>query len=318
MVLNQVIAVIDCGTNTFNLLVTRLEPDGKVTKLLSDRIAVRLGENGINAGFISEAPYQRGLKALEQFAAQLKELKAQTVLTFATSAIRDAANGLDFARDAKETCGIDLQIIDGNREAELIYFGNAAALDLGQKTALIMDIGGGSNEFILCNKHQIFWKQSFRVGAARLLELFPHQNPISAAQQASITDYLNEQLQPLLVAAKQYIPTQLVGSSGAFDSIVEMIHAELGGEALSAEKTGYSVSMRDYQSIAKKVINSTLDERKKIKGLVPMRVDMMVISCLMINQILNALKINKLQVSTYSLKEGALYNYIHTNTSQHG
>ena len=304
MLLNQVIAVIDCGTNTFNLLVTRLEPDGKVTKLLSDRIAVRLGENGINAGYISEAPYQRGLKALEQFARQLKELNAQTVLTFATSAIRDASNGLDFARDAKEKCGIDLQIIDGNREAELIYFGNAAALDLGEEIVLIMDIGGGSNEFILCNKHQIFWKQSFRVGAARLLELFPHQNPISTAEQATITSYLNEQLQPLLLAAKQYAPTQLVGSSGA--------------EALRSEKTGYTVDMQHYQTIAARVIESTLDERKKIKGLVPMRVDMMVISCLMINQILNALQINKLQVSTYSLKEGALYNYIHTNISQHG
>ena len=260
----------------------------------------------------------RSLKALEQFANQLKALNAQTVLTFATSAIRDASNGLDFARDAKEKCGIDLQIIDGNREAELIYFGNAAALDLGEEIVLIMDIGGGSNELILCNKHQIFWKQSFRVGAARLLELFPHQNPISTAEQATITSYLNEQLQPLLLAAKQYAPTQLVGSSGAFDSILEMIHAELGGEALRSEKTGYTVDMQHYQTIAARVIESTLDERKKIKGLVPMRVDMMVISCLMINQILNALQINKLQVSTYSLKEGALYNYIHTNISQHG
>lgn len=314
MNLNEVIAVIDCGTNTFNLLITKATEGAKLQKLYSDRIAVRLGENGINSGFIAQTAYNRGISALAQFSEIIATHSATTVIALATSAIRDASNGNTFVQEVKQKFNINLQIIDGNREAELIYYGNKAALDLGSETALIMDIGGGSNEFILCNNTQIFWKQSFRVGAARLLELFPHQNPITSKEIETINDYLNQQLFDLLQAAKKFPPLQLVGSSGAFDSIIEMIAAELNGEAFSSDKTGYDVNMQNYQTIANLVIASNLEQRKKIKGLVPMRVDMMVISCLMINHILTSLQLKKLKVSTYSLKEGALYQYIQSHT----
>ena len=173
-----------------------------------------------------------------------------------------------------------------------------------------MDIGGGSTEFILANGYQIFWKQSFLLGAARLLEMFTISNPITQPEIENINLYLTQQLQPLFKAITLFPTTQLIGSSGAFDSIIEMIHGELDGEALVKEKICYSISMLDYNTVAQLVIKSTLSERKNIKGLIPMRFDMIVISSLLINFILKSFTINNLQVSTYSLKEGALVEFI--------
>jgi exopolyphosphatase/guanosine-5'-triphosphate,3'-diphosphate pyrophosphatase len=314
----MIVAVIDCGTNTFNLLITRVIDRQTCEKLHNDRIAVRLGEGSINAGYISDVPYQRGLSAMKKFQAKLVEYGVEKTLAFATSAIRDAANGLEFVKEIETTTGLAIKIIDGSREAELIYIGNRGALDLSDTVSLIMDIGGGSNEFILCNRFRVFWKRSFRVGAARLLEMFPHQSPITEEEKNKIRTHLDQQLQPLFTAAADHPPLELIGSSGAFDSIVEMICGELNGEPFSFEKTAYHIQMDQFRQITEKVFGSSLEQRGEIKGLIPIRVDMMVISCLMIEHILSRLNINQMRVSSYSLKEGALLDFIQNEFKYYG
>jgi exopolyphosphatase / guanosine-5'-triphosphate,3'-diphosphate pyrophosphatase len=304
------LAVIDCGTNTFNLIIIELSDDNKYEKLFNTRIPVRLGQDSINDGFIAEVPFMRGIDAISTFKHHIKKYNVQKVLAFATSAIREASNGEQFVKEVNDLFDIEINVIDGNREAELIYYGIKGAVDLDDKVSLIMDIGGGSNEFILASKNRIFWKRSFMIGAARLLEKFPHANPITEEDKNKITAYLGEQLQPLFLAAKDHPPYELVGSSGAFESVVEMINGELGGEPLIPEKTEYLVDLQQNRQVSELVYNSTLEQRRNIKGLVPMRVDMIVISCLMINFILDSFNFNRMRVSTYSLKEGALLDYI--------
>jgi exopolyphosphatase/guanosine-5'-triphosphate,3'-diphosphate pyrophosphatase len=303
-------AVIDCGTNTFNLLIIELRDDNSYEKLFNTRIPVRLGEDSINDGFIAEVPFMRGIDAISSLKHHLKKFAVQKVLAFATSAIREASNGEQFVKEVRELFDIDIEIIDGNHEAELIYYGTKEAVELDDRISLIMDIGGGSNEFILASKNRIFWKRSFMIGAARLLEKFGHSNPITQEEKEQITNYLLDQLQPLIFAAKDHPPHELIGSAGAFESIVEMINGELGGEPLSSERTEYNINLEHNRQIAEMVFNSTIEQRRNIRGLVPMRVDMMVVSCLMINFILDAFKFNKMRVSTYSLKEGALLDFI--------
>jgi len=305
------IAVIDCGTNTFNLLIIELINGKKYERIYSTRIAVKLGDGAINKGYIMPAPFFRGIDAIGTFREKFGDYKVDKALAFATSAIRDASNGIEFIKEVYDKFDIEITVIDGNREAELIYFGIRQAVALNHQVSLIMDIGGGSNEFILANKHEIFWKQSFNIGAARLLEKFKHSNPITESEENEINSYLEEQLQPLIEACKKIPPVELVGSSGAFESLVEMIHGELGGEELTNVKTEYEPRLSDHIKISERVRASTIEERRKIKGLIPIRFDMIVISCLMVDLVLNTLKLNKIRVSTYSLKEGALADYIH-------
>lgn len=304
------LAIIDCGTNTFNLLVIELLQGTQYSRIFNTRIPVKLGEGAINKGFIAAEPFNRGIEAIRSFKQDIEKYGAEKTLAFATSAIRDASNGSDFVKQVKEKLDVDLLVIDGDREAELIYFGVKEAVKLNDHVSLIIDIGGGSTEFILANNTTIFWKKSFALGAARLLEKFTPSNPVTSQEVLNIHNYLEEQLQPLFNSVLLFPTTELIGSSGAFDSLVEMINGELNGEKPSDTKTEYTIDPANYFTISDLVRRSTLEERKLIKGLVPMRFDMIVISCLMVDFVLNALKLDKLRVSTYSLKEGALVDFI--------
>ncbi|MDP3557766.1 MAG: phosphatase [Bacteroidota bacterium] len=304
------LAVIDCGTNTFNLLIVEFDSQKKYYKVFNSRIAVKLGQGSINKGFINEDSYKRGLSAMIDLNNEIAKHNVSKILAFATSAIRDATNGKQFVWEVKKHTGIDIEIIDGEREAELIYLGNKEAVPLSDSISLIMDIGGGSNEFILANNKGVLWKQSFPVGAARMLAKFCPSDPITETEIKKINSYMKKQLTPLFEAVKEFCPMELIGSSGAFDSIVDIISGELKGESANDTKTCYEINLENYFHISKIIKKSTLEERKEIKGLVAMRLDMIVISCLMVDFILNSFNIQKMRVSSYSLKEGALIDYI--------
>ncbi|MBA2613047.1 MAG: phosphatase [Bacteroidetes bacterium] len=304
------LAVIDCGTNTFNLLIVAFDSQKKYSKVFNSRIAVKLGQGSINEGFIADEPFKRGIDAMKVLNQEISKYNVSKILAFATSAIRDAENGKQFVEEVKRQTNIDVEIINGDREAELIYIGNKAAVELKDSVSLIMDIGGGSNEFILANSKGLLWKQSFPIGAARMLDKFSPSDPITIKEIADIKEFLKVQLAPLIEAAKEFLPMELIGSSGAFDSIVEIINGELNGEPIVESKTCYDIKMADYLYVSKLIKHSTLDERKKIKGLVAMRFDMIVISCLMIDVVIKAFNIPQMRVSTFSLKEGALIDHI--------
>lgn len=310
------LAVIDCGTNTFNLVIVEGTSATDYRPVYKTRVPVKLGESAINQGYILEAAFTRGLHALHEFQQLIQAQGVKEVLAFATSAIRDASNGALFVREAAERFGLHIQVIDGQREAELIYLGVRAAVQMDSNTALIVDIGGGSTEFILASAQGMLWKESFRLGAARLLEKFKPSDPIMPEEITAMNDYLRVELQPLFEAVAAHPPRELIGSSGAFDSLVEMIHGERGGEPLTDSKTDYLVASDDYHAISDLVKRSSLLERRQIRGLVPMRVDMIVISCVIVDFVLQQTGLERLRVSTFSLKEGALVEVLSKNAKK--
>jgi exopolyphosphatase/guanosine-5'-triphosphate,3'-diphosphate pyrophosphatase len=302
----MVFAIIDLGTNTFNLLIAERLPNHTFKKIFNTKIAVKLGEGTINAGYIADAPFQRGINALKQYQQYLLDFNVEHTYAFATSAIRSASNGSEFIIQAKKVAGMSIKIIDGNEEAELIYHGNRMAVAMDHSVSLIMDIGGGSTEFILANHNTIFWKQSFLLGAARLLEKFNLSDPVTFKEINNFNLYLKQELEPLINAIELFKPTELIGSSGAFDSIVDIIDGKFNSGELNDSKTEYAINLNHYNLISKTIKESTIQERYQIKGLIDMRVDMIVISVLLIDFILNELNLTTMRVSTFSLKEGVI------------
>ena len=294
-------AIIDLGTNTFNLLIV----EGNTT-LFKTKIAVKLGQGGITKGYIAEAPFQRGFEALKKHLQTIEKYQADRTLAFATSAIRSTRNGVDFVVKVKTELGLHIEVIDGNKEAELIYLGVQQALDLGDSNKLIMDIGGGSTEFVICNKKEIFWKQSFQLGAARLLESFEPQDPVTSTEVKSIEVYLENMLKPLWEALKKFPCDTLVGSSGSFDTLSEVIAHKFYDISILKEKTTYDFKLSDYFWFHDYFLKSNLEKRLKTPGMIRMRADMIVISSIFINYLLKRQKILSMKLSTYALKEGIL------------
>lgn len=299
-------AIIDLGTNTFNLLIAESNADRSFTKLFNTKVAVKLGEGSINAGYIADVPFQRGINALKQYQQYILDYDVEQTYAFATSAIRTASNGQEFVTQAKKIAGISISVIDGDEEADLIYHGNRMAVNMNDATSLIMDIGGGSNEFILANNNTVFWKQSYLLGAARLLEKFKPSNPITESEINYFNSHLKEQMTSLYVAAEKHSPTELIGSSGAFDSVIDIIACQYGTTPINDLQTEYTIDLEHYKTVSKKIIASTVQQRQNIRGLIEMRIDMIVISFLLIDFIINEFNINTIRVSTFSLKEGVI------------
>jgi exopolyphosphatase/guanosine-5'-triphosphate,3'-diphosphate pyrophosphatase len=306
----MILAIIDCGTNTFNLLIERIEEDGSHTQLFNDRTAVKLGEESINKGFIVRRAFKRGLAALSAFRQVMDQFKVEKSLAIATSAIRDARNGKEFIDKTRELCGIEIRIIDGEREAEFIYSAIRRAVKMTSDISLIMDVGGGSTEFILANAQHIFWKGSFRIGAARLLAEFRPSDPLREKELKDMRQHLDQSLESLFEAAARFKPVELIGSSGAFESLIEMVHGELGGEPLQRELTEYHVGKEDYNRICLRILRSSVIERKKISSLVPMRRDMIVIFFVLVDLVISKFGFDRIRVSSHSLKEGVLSNFM--------
>lgn len=304
------IAIIDLGTNTFNLLIVQINPDKSHDIICQTKISVKLGEGGITKGFITPEAFQRGIDALKMHRLTIQLHNAEKVIAFATSAIREASNGNEFVRQAKEKTKIDVEMITGEREAELIYLGVRDAVRMDERASLVIDIGGGSTEFIIASKDTVYWKYSFLLGAARLLEIFKPSDPMKEEEIRAINSYLKTELQPLYEAIKKYPVNELIGSSGSFDSLAEMIAYRFYTPEVLKGKTEYQFSLPDCAEIYKILIKSTRKERMEMKGLISMRVDMIVISSILVHFILVEFDIHKMRLSTYSLKEGVLHELI--------
>jgi exopolyphosphatase/guanosine-5'-triphosphate,3'-diphosphate pyrophosphatase len=304
------LAILDLGTNTFNLLIAEVESDKSYAILFMEELAVKLGEGGITKKIIAPLPFQRGLDALKKHKATIETYGINFIKAFATSAIRSTANGQDFVKKAFEETGIHIHVIPGEEEAGLIYKGVKLAGLLDNNASLIMDIGGGSTEFIVADNKKLIYKQSFDLGVARLMQILKPSDPITSTQIEELQNYFDKILTPLFNIVKQYPVTTLIGCSGSFESFANMIlHQNNMHDKLFAENY-YNINLHDFSSLYKTLITSSEAERYNIKGLIAMHVDTIVYASIFVDYIIKKLQIKKLQLSHYALKEGVLYDII--------
>jgi exopolyphosphatase/guanosine-5'-triphosphate,3'-diphosphate pyrophosphatase len=299
------IAVIDLGTNTFHLLITEAS-DNEINTIYSEKVPVRIGKDGINQGFIAPDAYDRALSTMKLFREKTRLYHTDRIYATATSAFRNSRNGQELAQKIYDETGITITIISGDREAELIYFGVKEAIDLGEEKNLIVDIGGGSVEFILANKHSIFSKKSFEIGGQRLLEMFQKNDPISPEEIEGLNRYLTEQLRPLTDLMQTHHVTTLVGSSGSFDTLSDIDLQRKGGSGSVESRKEYELPIQDFETIYASLVEKDREARMLIPGMIELRVDMIVVAVVLIRFILQEYKIEKLRVSTYALKEGVV------------
>ena len=300
-------AIIDLGTNTFNLLIIEMMEKTKYQILFHDKVAVKLGKDCIDKNIISDEAIARALHALHFLLNSIKKYDTTKIRAIATSAIRSAKNGDLFVQKIKNELNLTIEVISGDEEAELIYYGVRQALELGKEKNLIMDIGGGSTEFIIANDSQIFWKHSFNLGISRLIEKFKPHDPLLKEEISMLKKYLMQELLPLLNAAKKFKSRILIGSSGSFDTMADLILAKKNDSYLSKEATTYNYDINDYRNLHTALLKSTYQQRLAMKGMVDMRADMMVFGSIFINLILNELQISEMKLSTFALKEGVAY-----------
>ena len=301
-------AVIDIGTNTCNLLIANVLLDGSFETVYDRKLPVKLGRGGIHKDILQPDAIERGLNALVLHSDTIRDYDVQKVKVVGTSAIRGATNKGDFITKVKELLGWEIEILDGELEASLIFRGVKLSLPDGIGNYLIVDIGGGSTEFILANNSNINWKHSFNIGIARTLETIPVSDPVTPAEILKLEHWFDGHLQELWKTSTLHRPQTLVGCSGAFDTFMDINEKTLPDVRLRGVS---DFPINDFLLIHKKLIGTNHETRSRMDGMDLSRVEMIVVASVFTRFILEKLQIRKLIHTHNALKEGVMDRLIY-------
>ncbi len=303
-------AIIDIGTNTINLLIADIRGNDTYNIILETACSAKLGKGGINKLTLLPEAIDRGMKALKTHLATIKEYNTESIFCIATSAMRGATNKDEFINKAKQELDIDIKVVDGSTEARLIFDGVKQVVPIGNQPVLILDIGGGSNEFIIANSKGVMWKQSFDLGVARLLDMFSPSDPITKDEIKRIENHIRIELQQLFVALQQYPVDILIGASGSFDTVAAMIASIHHPHLDMTQATSYHIPLYYFKELHRKLVKSTYKDRFNMNKMAVHRVDTIVLASVFINFTLRELNIQELWQCSFALKEGSIYQII--------
>ena len=289
-------AIIDLGTNTFNLLV--VDTSGQNYKTVyAAKEGVGLGLGGINDSRISADAMGRGIEALNRYKQKCSELGVEQIHLFGTSAIRSAVNRNDFLDRVKSELQLDIEVVTGEREAQLIYKGVSSGMVIDEPI-LIMDIGGGSTEFIQADSSGPVKFRSFEIGVSRIYQLFDFSDPFCKEDCLRIEDYLEKGTGDFFDGMNI---KHLVGASGSFETFYE-----LSTESRYPEGDYVQLTRAEIMQSLDHIIGSTLHEREKNEWIIPIRKKMAPVAAVKIRWIILKLNIQHVTISPFSLKEGVL------------
>ena len=288
-------AVIDLGTNTFNLLIVEIKKD-ELIRIHSSKYPVHLGMGGINKGIISGEAMERAKQALVKFAKCCKDLNVEDIQGIGTSALRTASNSAALVNYANSELGIPIKIISGKMEAELIYHGVKWTFPF-KEASLIMDIGGGSTEFIEADSNGINNMTSLNIGVSRIFQHLESPREFSKPHIDSILYFLESKEDDFFSKIKADV---MIGSSGSFETLYEMIFEKKFPDPSHPIELPMKLLMNRLDC----VINSSLEDRINNKWIVPMRKKMIPISAVKVKWVIEKVGIKTVYVSPYSLKEG--------------
>ncbi len=294
--------VIDLGTNTFHLLISEKDADGNLTDLLRERVFVKLGDEGIET--IGDAAYRRAIQTLDDFRKLLDDYEVSKVKAIGTAALRTATNGIEIIEKIRSETGIEVNLIPGDEEARLIHLGVVQAVPLNHENGLIMDIGGGSVEFILANDREVIWSESFPIGVSVLYRRFHKTDPISREEIFAIEQFLKDMLQPLIGILQTHKTSLLIGASGTFDVLESMLQNQRISSIHSI------LSVQDFFPLHEQFLKTTLDERFKMEYLPESRAELIIVALILIRFILSQADFRQISVSAYAMKEGILSEMI--------
>lgn len=295
---NTRFAAIDLGTNTFHILVVEKGNKQLFKEIYRERRFVKLAENGIET--IGDAPFQRGIQTLIDFKKKSDELRVLTVKLFGTAALRTASNGANFIQEVLEKTKQRIQLISGEEEARLIHQGVGLAVPFGKEKSMIMDIGGGSIEFIIADKNRVYWAESFPVGVAVLFKQFHQNDPITKDEISTINTFLEKELQPLLDQFSKHEIHTLIGASGAFE-VAEIMLPQYRKDDLHS-----IIPIEKFLPLYHEMIALSMSERLALEGMPAARADLIIMAYLLINFVLQRTDIQQMAISKYAVKEGVL------------
>jgi exopolyphosphatase / guanosine-5'-triphosphate,3'-diphosphate pyrophosphatase len=307
----KILASIDIGTNSFHLVVAKVDDKGTIKILTRDKEVVRLGKSSTDMKHLEEEAMQRGISTLKRFKLICDSFNAD-IRAVATSATREAINKDEFIHRVFEATGINIEVVSGFEEARLIYLGVLQALSVFNEKILLIDIGGGSTEFLIGEKGDVIYANSIKIGAVRLTEKF---FPDGKFKKNNIDDarmFVRSLINPIVRDIKDMNFKNVIGTSGTITNVGMIINAEENNNIDG--QFNYNNFIYDKDALFKTVKRITKCEKvsdvKEIKGLDPDRIDIITSGAIILEQIFLELNLESITLSNFSLREGILFDTI--------
>jgi exopolyphosphatase/guanosine-5'-triphosphate,3'-diphosphate pyrophosphatase len=305
------VAAIDCGTNSIRLLVADVPATGAHTDVLRRMEIVRLGEGVDATGRLAPAAIERTRAVLAEYTAQLRELGATAVRMVATSATRDAANRDDFTRMVLATLGAPPDVVTGREEAELSFLGATASLDAAagahgspapRPPFLVVDIGGGSTEFVLGGADGVRAARSVDVGCVRLTERHLHGDPPTAEE----VERTEADLRAALAEVRAEVPVAeaatLVGLAGSVTTVAALALGLPAYDPVAIH--GSRIPVADVRRVTADLLGATREERAAEPVMHPGRVDVIGAGALVLRVVLDEFGFAEVVVSEHDILDG--------------
>ncbi len=305
------IAAVDLGSNSIHMVIVEVTASGGFEVVDREKEMVRLGAGTLSSGRLPAVAIKRGLGVMREYKRLAESRGVDKLIAVATSAVREARNGEDFLDAVGRETGIWPKAVSGEEEARLIYLAALHSVHLEGKRALVVDIGGGSLELALGVGERLEHTASEKLGVLRLTERFVKSDPLSAKDEAKLVEHVESVVAPHADAIVKAGFECAVGTSGTILSLGAMALAQGRGERDSLHHA--SVSAEAIHEVRKRVVAAGARSRARLPGLDGARVDLVVAGAVLLDVVLQRLRVETLVLSEWALREGILIDYIQSH-----
>lgn len=303
------IGALDLGTNSFHLLIADVHPDRSFTPLAREKEMLRLGDSVSREGSVPPEAADLAVATVRRMKLLAEAADATEIVACATSAIRLAANGDELVDRIERETGVAVDVINGLTEARLIFGAIRASVLLEPAPALCFDLGGGSLEVMVGAASGLLWATSENLGVARLTADFVHSDPIGKTDRRALRSHLTTALRRIARETAPYEPKLVVGSSGTLEDLAAMVAARRKAQ-VPVSLNQLTFTRDEFLPLHDEVISSKASERRRMDGLEPRRVDLIVAGSTFLATAFDVFEFDEMTISEWSLREGILLDVI--------
>lgn len=305
------LAAVDVGSNSIHMIIVRIDSAGTMTLLARQRQMVGLGRASFPSHKLSRIAMDNAAGTLRRFQEEANRWRCERFIAVATSAVREATNGGEFIERIRTELGIHIRVVSAREEARLIFQGVASSRDLSGGPHLILDIGGGSVEFIVAGGERgstpkPLVLESRKLGAARMTAQFVKSDPVSERELKNLLAHYEAELTPVVAEVRKHKPTHFIATSGALENLATMT----GENPADALATPLVLRTEELEKLCERLVESDATTRESMKGLDDKRRDQILAAALLVREVCRRLEIKEFSLCRAALREGIVADWL--------
>lgn len=302
------LAAIDVGSNSIHAVVAQVDAGGGLSVLWRAKEMVGLGRSSFPSHRLSRVAMDRALITLRRYVSEARRWQCERLVAIATSAVREAHNGGEFIERVRRELGLHLRVVSARDEARLIYLGVRHGMELRNGPCLMVDVGGGSVEFIVADAERPLLLESRKLGSARMSAKFVRSDPVEPRDLRLLLAHYDRELAPLVEQVQRHRPKRFIGTSGTIDNLIQMAAAMRGSNGETADAR--VLTREGLKDVLGVLLESRSTDRAKLKGLDEKRKDQVIAGALLLDEIFRRLQIEEMELCRSALREGILVDFL--------